>query len=115
MGDLASDHDAAIQLIIGEYHRICSHNKDHELLQYISNVTQDGFEFVKDKYLPFLERFETEEDKKGDVIRVAKVLTAYFIALRRAADEIEGIKKPEPPLANITPVKILDEIEDMPF
>jgi hypothetical protein len=36
MGNLASDHDAAIELIIGEYRKLQAHNPQHELLQYIT-------------------------------------------------------------------------------
>jgi hypothetical protein len=115
MGDLASDHDAAIELIIDGYRRLQAHNPEHELLQYITNVTDQGFENVRDKYDAFLDRFETPEDKKLDYVKVAKVLTSFFVALRDAADEIEGIdRKPKQPVS-VTPIKTLDDIGDLPF
>lgn len=93
MGDLASDREAAIELIIRGYRRLQAHNPQHELLQYITNVTNDGFDPVPHMYNAFLDRFETEEDKKSDHIVVARVLTSYFVALRNASDEIEGIDR----------------------
>ena len=130
MGDLASDHDAAIKLIIGEYYRLNAHNPKHELLQYITNVNSQGFENVRDNYEEFLDRFETPEDKKLDHVKVAKVLTSYFIALRNASDKIEGIDRtPEQPShsnlqIDVTPIKTLDDVkssidfgcdDDIPF
>lgn len=93
MGDLASDHDAANELIIREYKRLQRYNPNHELLKYITNVNDEGFEYVKEKCEEFCNKFETEEDKKLDYIKVAKVLTSYFVALRNEADKIEGINK----------------------
>lgn len=121
MGDLASDHDAAIELIIGEYRRLQAHNPEHQLLQYITNVTRQGFENVRDKYEEFLDRFETPEDKKLDHVKVAKVLTSYFVALRNASDEIEGIDRTPKSPVSVTSINSLDDIKydrpdkDIPF
>jgi hypothetical protein len=118
MGDLASDHDAAIELIISEYQRLQSHDPKHELLQYITDVNNEGFTQVGDKYEEFLDRFETPEDKKLDYIKRAKVLASYFVALRDVVSKIEGIDKSrnKEQLANSTPIKNLEEgIEEIPF
>lgn len=121
MGSLASDHCAAIELIIDGYRRLQVHNSEHELLQYITNVTDQSFEYVKGKYEEFLDRFETPEDKKLDYVKVAKVLATYFVVLRNASDEIEGIDRTPKQPVNTTPVKTLDEIkydssdDDIPF
>lgn len=112
MGDLASDHDAAIELIIGEYHRLHAHNSNHELLQYITNVNSQGFENLGEKYEEFLDRFETPEDKKLDYVIVAKVLTSYFFALRNASDKIEGIDRTPKQKVNVSPIKNLDDFGD---
>jgi len=115
MGDLASDHDAAIELIISGYRRLQAHNPKHELLQYITNVTDQGFKNVGEKYEEFLNRFETPKDKKLDCIKVAKVLTSYFVALRNTADEIEGIDRTPKQPVNVTSIKTLDNLGDLPF
>ena len=121
MGDLASDHDAAIELIIDGYRRLQTHNPEHELLQYITNISDQGFENVRGKYEEFLDRFETPEDKKLDYVKVAKVLTSYFVALRNASDEIEGIDRTPKQPVNVTPIKTLDDAKydlpdnDIPF
>lgn len=115
MTDLASDHDAAIELIIGKYRRLKAHDPKHELLQYVTNVTDNGFENVRDKYEAFLERFETPEDKKLDQIKVAKVLLSYYDALKEAVDKIEGIDRiPKKPVS-VTPIKTLDKLDDLPL
>jgi hypothetical protein len=38
MSDIASDHDAAIMLIVEEYQRLQKHDQNHELLKYITKV-----------------------------------------------------------------------------
>jgi len=112
MGDLASDHDAAIELIIDYSRRLKSREPNHELLQYISDVTEDGFEFVEEKYSEFLDRFETPEDKKKENIKVAKVLASYFVALRDAVEERPVTKKPRP----VEHSKTIEEMmKDIPF
>jgi hypothetical protein len=116
MVDLASDHDTAIELIIDEYHRLQKHNPNHELLQYITDVNEDGFENVNSKYEEFLDKFESSEDKKLPNIKVAKVLTSYYVALRDAVDKIEGINRS--PKINV-PIKTIENklspAEDLPF
>ena len=115
MGDLASDHEAAIKLIIREYRRLSALNPNHELLQYVTKVSNHSFENVRDKYDAFLDRFETSEDKKLDYVKVTKVLTSYFVALRNASDEIEGIDRVVKQPVNVTTLKTLDGIGDLPF
>lgn len=111
MGDLASDHEAAIRLIIKEYRRLQAHDQEHELLEYIDAVTDDGFEINVKKDNEFLDRFETYEDKKSHTIKLAKVLTNYFFALKKAADKIEGIDTTPKKPADTTPVKSLDDLK----
>ena len=56
-----------------------------------------------------------------DYVKVAKVLATYFVVLRNASDEIEGIDRTPKQPVNTTPVKTLDEIkydssdDDIPF
>ena len=116
MGDLGSDHEAAIELIIDEYQRLQKHNPNHELLQYVKNVNKEGFETIGEKYEEFLDKFETEEDKKLPNIKVVKVYAAYYVALRNEVDKIEGIDRY--PKIN-TPKNTIEEkvepLEDLPF
>jgi len=114
MGDLASDHDSAIELIIGEYRRLYSHNPNHELLKYICDVSDDSFRYSPDKKIrqKFVDAYAPDERTP-----VAVMLAKYFVALRDAVDRIEGIDrfpKPKQPV-NIAPIKILDDIDDLPF
>ncbi len=43
MGDLASDHDAAISLINEEYHKLQAKDASHLLLRCVCDVTAEGF------------------------------------------------------------------------
>ena len=120
MGDLASDRIAAIELIIDEYHRLCTHSPDHELLKYITSVNENGFEFSPDQERKekFLDIYAPDERTP-----VAVMLTRYFVALRNAADEIEGIDRyPKPKESSastpqnvvVTSIKKLDNLGDWP-
>ena len=118
MTDIGSDHDAAILLVVEEYRRLQSHDPKHEILQYLTKVEDNGFDYVSgEKYKEFLDKFETTEDKKFDHIKVAKVLVSYYIALRNAVDKIEGIdRSPKSKETNPTPVKVLEkDLDDLPF
>ena len=108
MSGLAEDHDAAIMLIIGEYRKLKGYNPKHELLQYLKGVSDDGLDFAKEREQQFLDRFETPEDKKSDRIKVAKVLTAYYVALRKANDELGGVDRSPKPRFNHPSPHMLD-------
>ena len=49
MGDLASDHDEAIELVRDEYRRLQRHDPKHDLLKYLSSVEDDGIAFSTDE------------------------------------------------------------------
>ena len=91
MSDLGSDSAAGIELIIEQYHELHKLNPQHKLLQYITDITSEGFKYVKEKYQEFLDAFETPEDKKLDYIKRAKVEAAYFVALENACNELKII------------------------
>jgi hypothetical protein len=115
MAGLASEHDAAIELIVGGYRRLQEHEPDHELLQYVTDVTDQGFKQVPAKIDDFLDRFETQEDKQLAGVKIVKVLASYFVALRNAADGIEGVvRTPPQPVKTLSrpifPVETLDGI-----
>jgi len=116
MGDLASDREAAISLIIDEYHKLQTHNPKHELLRYITDVTQDSFRYSADQ--PTRQAF-VDKYAPTDKIPFAVMLTAYLVDLTRAVDQIEGtnrLAKPQEPV-RVTPIKTLDDLndEDIPF
>ena len=105
-------------MVVEEYRRLHSHDPEHELLKYITDVDDTGFDNVSgETYKKFLDKFETPEDKKSDHIKVAKVNASYYIALRNAVDKIEGINRsPKPPKTNPAPVKVLEkDLDDLPF
>jgi FlaA1/EpsC-like NDP-sugar epimerase len=97
MTDLASDHDAAIRLVIEEHKKLQGYYPGHPLLKYCK-IIEDGIEWNNKYYEEFLDRFETEEDKKHNHIKVAKVTASYFVALNKIIQQIEdpnGNKKPK--------------------
>ncbi|MFA5174135.1 MAG: hypothetical protein WC438_03055 [Candidatus Pacearchaeota archaeon] len=106
MGDLASDHDNAISLVIEGYQKLKSLNPQHELLQYFSQK-EDNLEWIEDKQDAFFNKFEDPEDKKLDYVKMAKVFASYFCALKKAVDKIEGIPT--------DPIKGLEKVADVPF
>ena len=72
---------------------------------------------MRDNYEIFLNKFGGLKEKKYPNILMAKILTSYSVALGKAVDKIEGTNRfSEPKLPiNITPIKNLDKIEDLPF
>jgi 3-hydroxymyristoyl/3-hydroxydecanoyl-(acyl carrier protein) dehydratase len=88
MADLASDHDAAIRLVMEEHKKLQGYYPGHPLLKYCK-IIEDGIEWDNKHYLEFLDKFEKEEDKKQDYIKVAKVTASYFVALHEVVQQIE--------------------------
>jgi len=94
MSDLASDHDAAIELVIGEYRRLQKHNPEHPLLKYLSEVSDDGIRYSPATKVrqEFINKFAP--DKRTPT---AVMLASYYIELRETVDKIEGINRTPPP------------------
>src|SRR3989344_5530766 len=95
MGDLASDHESAIRLIIDEYRRLEKHDKTHKLLTYLSKVQDDGIAYSKDEKVldEFLDKYAPIKEHTPTAV----MLTRYFIDLGKAVDEITGIDRfPKP-------------------
>ena len=90
MGNLADDHDAAIEFVVEEYRRLYSHNPDHDLLKYIDEVSDDGFIYSLDEAVKkeFFANYAKEPDTP-----IAAMLSRYYLALRNAVDKIEGIDR----------------------
>jgi len=88
MTGLASDHDAAIDLVLEGYGRLESLDPDNELLQFYRR-TPEGLELQDGREEAFFDRFQDADDRKSGHVKIAKVLGTYFVALRDAADRIE--------------------------
>lgn len=90
MGDLASDHDAAIELVRDEYRRLQRHDPKHDLLKYLLSVEDDGIAFSTNESVQneFLTKYAPKENTP-----TAVMLAKYFVALRDAVDKIEGIDR----------------------
>ncbi len=48
MGDLGSDTDAAISIILEEHPKLKRHDPQHALLRFICDITNDGFKLTKE-------------------------------------------------------------------
>ena len=92
MGDLAGDRRAVVRLVIKEYLRLLKHAPRHKLLQYITKVSNHGFEYTHDKMVKqeFFKKYASE-----NVVPVSVMLARYYIDLKKT-DKIEGINKPHP-------------------
>ena len=119
MGDLASDRESAVSLIIDEYRRLQKHDSNHKLLQPIYNVTDSGFKYSKDEKIldEFLDKYAPNNSTS-----VAVMLARYFVDLRKAVDKIEGIdRSPKIPQQSLTKPQKYSTIEekverlDLPF
>jgi hypothetical protein len=110
MGDLASDRYAAIELIIEEYSRLKEHDPNHKLLQYLSEVNDNGFVYSRDKKVrrEFVDKYAPD-----DKTPVAVMFTKYFVDLRDAVDKIEGIDRSpkKDDQIKISSIKKLDDID----
>jgi len=112
MGDLASDHESAISLIIDEYRRLEKHDNTHKLLKYIFDITNEGFKYSKDKKIrnEFFDKYNPTEDNS-----TAGMLADYWIDLRNAVDKIEGIDR-SPKLKTIEKIVETENVDDeLPF
>ena len=87
MGDLASEREAAIELIIEGYFKLKKYNPDHDLLKYITKMSKSSFEFSEDEKLreSFLDKYAP-----NDKISVAVMLARYFVDLKKEIERIEG-------------------------
>ncbi len=113
MGDLASDHDSAISLIIDEYRRLEKNNKNHELLKYLSKVENEGIAYSNDEKTldEFLDKYAPKEENTPTAV----MLTRYFVDLRKAVDKIEGIDRSPKILQTKTIEDKVEQIDELPF
>jgi len=113
MTDLATDHDSAVELIRENYWKLHKVNSNHPLLSYANTKTGDlNIDALLDKYA-------SEEEKKTDRFKIAKIFALYAVDLSNAYKEIMGIKEEpeEKPEIDLTPIKDLDSLsdEEIPF
>ncbi len=111
MTDLATDHSSAVGLVIGEYRRLQKHDPKHKLLKYLSEVWDVGIAYSSDETIAS----EFTREYGLDSALAPTGLANYYIDLRKAVDEIEGIDRSPKPNKSIS---IEDEgaldIEDEP-
>lgn len=84
MVNLENLNQKIFKLISEKYHKLESHNPNHELLKYIENVTDEGFTNIGSKYPEMLLRFQDKYDRNSDL----KLLLSYYITLRNAVNKI---------------------------
>ncbi len=107
MSTAEDDNDASIGLVIGAHRRLSTLDKNHPLLAYVHNVTDQGFSYPADQELrkKFLDRYAPEER-----CPTYAMLGRYFMDLKKVADEIQGIKSNEPPQADRAATDLTDEL-----
>ena len=89
MADLASEHDAAIELMRDEYRRLQKHEPNHDMLKFIGELKDDEFRYSSDEKImnEFLDKYAP-----GDTTATV-ALANYYVALRNTVDKIEGIDR----------------------
>ena len=110
MTDIATEHDSAIRLVIGEYRKLQEHDTKHELLKYLSEVWDFGIAYSSDESIisEFTLRYGLDD------ALAPHALAKYYVDLRTAVDVIEGIDrspKPNKPIDN-NPTRMWDIKED---
>ena len=113
MGDLASDRESAIRLIIEEYRKLQKHNENHELLKYLSKIEDDGIAYSNDEKIldEFLNKYAPIKENTPTAVMLAR----YFVDLRKAVDKIEGINRSPKPKETLTIEDKIERKEDLPF
>lgn len=114
MGDLASDHESAISLIIDEYRRLKKHNENHELIKYLSKVEDGGFNYSNNEKI--LNEFLDKYSPRSENTPTAVMFTRYYTDLRNAVDKIEGIdRSPKPTQQSLTIENKFEKLNELPF
>ena len=88
MTDIASEREAAIELVGQEHERLIRLSPEHDLLKYRKLSEKGRHEIPQEFVEDFYQRFSSTNKKY-----IASILVNYFIALRDAADKIEGINR----------------------
>ncbi len=83
--------DRIIGLVIDEYLRLKSLNEDHDLLRYVSEINNNGFNLVKSKIEEFVDRFSDGSYEK-EAYPNKQVFKNYYIMLKRISDIIDNYK-----------------------
>ena len=85
MADLTSEYSGAVELVVEVHRELQTLDPEHELLEYVTGVTDTGFSCVEDKYREFLDRFETHRSRK---LSLPQTLGKYYVAMRNAVAEM---------------------------
>ncbi|MBN1896474.1 MAG: hypothetical protein JW789_01970 [Candidatus Aenigmarchaeota archaeon] len=87
MDGLAIDQNTAIALVSRRYTELESVNPNHELLRYIENVYDCGFDIRNETVNEFLERYE-----HGDNVSWETIFSRYSSELRNAVSPEDSIQ-----------------------
>lgn len=96
---LESEIDQVIISISKEYKTLQKYNEKHELLKYISEVSDKGFQFLNDNddlLNEFFEKYDPDEDNSS----MLTLLKNYYSALKGANDGIEKANASKKDLEN---------------
>lgn len=86
MANLASDHDAALELVIDEWTALNKINPKNDLLKYVYDVVPgDGLGYSQQHWKEFKEKF-------GSGL-LASMLAKYYVALRDEVKKISSSQK----------------------
>jgi len=85
MGDLGSEHEAALELVIDEFNKLKELDPKHDLLKFSDVVYENGFNQSSEYWTEFNGTFNP--DPKSAKLPVASMLAKYYVALRDAANQ----------------------------
>lgn len=84
MGDLASDRESAIKLILRDVPLLRAAQPDHPLVRYIGELRPEGFTLTDD---PVLQREFYEIYLREQRTPVAVMLGRYYVDIHKALEE----------------------------
>lgn len=93
IGDLASDRESAIELILRNVPLLRAAQPDHPLLRYIGELRPEGFTLADDPVLQreFYGKYARNgRGEKVDQVPVAVLLGHYYVDLHKAVEEAQG-------------------------
>ncbi len=80
MGDLGTDYDSGIELIMRAHEELRAKNPNHELLRFVT-TRPEGIFYSREHYDEMLRRFAPDENTPA-----LKMMINYFLALEEAID-----------------------------
>lgn len=97
MVDIGTEHVAALELVVTEYHRLQTADPDHNLLKYIEEPSVACNKHKLALTNEFIERFSSSPGAP-----VTAILGTYCAALRRASPDYSvGLNDQTPPIRHV--------------